>query len=418
MIRSMYSGISGLKNFQTKLDVIGNNISNVNTYGFKKGRTIFKDLISQTSAGASAGTGTRGGVNAKQVGLGSQLAAIDTIHSGGSLQSTGNTLDLAISGDGFFQVADSTNANRDGFVNPLYTRAGNFYMDNEGYLVNGDGKFLVGGVTKVDQTKLKAAQAEVVTAATKAAADAKLAATAAKNYADDVKVKEEAVATAKAALAANPSDATLQTALTTAEDALKLSKDKTVNLGLAADTAGKTAEASATALSVKEAAVANLINPEPSNVIRNPEISGSLDIAGSYLPDTSLTVDGEYRPIKIPTDAQSMNVGQDGTVTFVDKEGTLRWAGQLVLAKFPNPGGMEKVGANYFKDTSNSGAPILQTATEAGLGTINSGFLEMSNVDLSEEFTDMIVAQRGFQANTRIITTSDSILEELINLKR
>lgn len=103
MIRSMYSGISGLKNFQTKLDVIGNNIANVNTYGFKKGRTIFKDLISQTTAGASAATGTRGGVNAKQVGLGSQLSAIDTIHAGGSLQSTGNTLDLAISGDGFFK---------------------------------------------------------------------------------------------------------------------------------------------------------------------------------------------------------------------------------------------------------------------------------------------------------------------------
>ena len=102
----MYSGISGLKNFQTKLDVIGNNIANVNTYGFKKGRTVFKDLISQTTAGASAPTETRGGVNAKQVGLGSQFAAIDTIHSGGSLQTTGNTLDLAISGDGFFQVAD------------------------------------------------------------------------------------------------------------------------------------------------------------------------------------------------------------------------------------------------------------------------------------------------------------------------
>src|SRR4051812_13296778 len=107
MIRSMYSGISGLKNFQTKLDVKGNNIANVNTYGFKKGRTVFKDLISQTTSGASAASGTRGGVNAKQVGLGAQLSAIDTIHSGGSLQSTGNTLDLGISGDGFFQVADS-----------------------------------------------------------------------------------------------------------------------------------------------------------------------------------------------------------------------------------------------------------------------------------------------------------------------
>ena len=108
MLRSMYSGISGLKNFQTKLDVIGNNISNVNTYGYKKERTIFKDLISQTQAGASGPTATRGGVNAIQVGLGSQLAAIDTVHNSGSLQTTGRTLDLAISGDGFFMVADGT----------------------------------------------------------------------------------------------------------------------------------------------------------------------------------------------------------------------------------------------------------------------------------------------------------------------
>lgn len=107
MLRSMYSGISGLKNMQTKLDVIGNNIANVNTYGFKKGRVVFKDLISQTQTGASGPTGTVGGRNAQQVGLGSQLAAIDTIHSGGALQSTGRVLDLALDGDGFFIVADA-----------------------------------------------------------------------------------------------------------------------------------------------------------------------------------------------------------------------------------------------------------------------------------------------------------------------
>src|SRR5690606_30357305 len=128
-----------LKNHQTKLDVIGNNISNVNTYGFKKGRVVFKDLISQTTAGASAPTATRGGVNPKQVGLGSQLAAIDTIHGTGALQTTSRTLDLAISGDGFFQVADSVSGNF-GFNNIQYTRAGNFYMDRDGYLVNSDGK--------------------------------------------------------------------------------------------------------------------------------------------------------------------------------------------------------------------------------------------------------------------------------------
>ncbi|WP_391121267.1 flagellar basal body rod protein FlgG [Psychrobacillus sp. L3] len=317
MIRSMYSGISGLKNFQTKLDVIGNNIANVNTYGFKKGRTVFKDLISQTTSGASGSSATRGGINAKQVGLGSQIAAIDTIHSGGSLQTTGNTLDLAISGDGFFIVADGVKTlgtagvpdTLDGYKNPSYTRAGNFYMDAAGYLVNGDGKYVYG-------------------------------------FAD---------------VAAN--------------DATKTD----IDFELAED-------------------VASLVTSS----------DGSLPGA----------VNNAITPIRIPTNAQSMSISQDGTVTFVDSEGDLRYAGQLVLAKFPNAGGLEKTGSNYYKVSSNSGQPFYSVGTEQGMGSVNSGFLEMSNVDLSEEFTDMIVAQRGFQANTRVITTSDSILEELINLKR
>lgn len=426
----MYSGISGLKNFQTKLDVIGNNISNVNTYGFKKGRTVFKDLISQTTSGASGATASTGGVNAKQVGLGSQLAAIDTIHSGGALQSTGNTLDLAISGDGFFQVADSTNANRDGFVNPLYTRAGNFYMDNEGYLVNADGKFLVGGTTKVDATELTAANAAVTTAKTAADASAVAAKAAVTTLTTHLNTLKPAVTTAKANLVAAKavvpstpaSEAAIvaaEAALETAEKALKDAADPTnpaSTQALAAFNAETKATTDAENLKEANAAVTNLYYPD--SVERNWEATGNLNTGGSYLPDMALTVGGEYRPIKIPTDAQSMSIGQDGTVSFVDAEGTLRWAGQLVLAKFPNSGGLEKIGSNYFKDTANSGEPILQTAAVSGMGTVNSGFLEMSNVDLSEEFTDMIVAQRGFQANTRIITTSDSILEELINLKR
>ncbi|MEK5146575.1 MULTISPECIES: flagellar hook-basal body complex protein [Psychrobacillus] len=324
MIRSMYSGISGLKNFQTKLDVIGNNIANVNTYGFKKGRTIFKDLISQTTSGASGATNTRGGVNPKQVGLGSQLSAIDTIHAGGSMQSTGNTLDLAVSGDGFFQVADGVGVDptttTGDFTNPSYTRAGNFYMDNNGYLVDGNGKYIIG-------------------------------------------------------FAATGWDGTSATVDASYPDA-----DSVVSAG----------------------AVDNL------------------DSDADGIPDIALTTGGtpDYSPIRIPTNAQSMGVGQDGTVTFVDADGQLKWAGQLVLAKFPNPGGLTKVGQNYYQKSANSGEPFNQVATNEGIGSVNSGFLEMSNVDLSEEFTDMIVAQRGFQANTRIITTSDSILEELINLKR
>lgn len=320
MLRSMYSGISGLKNFQTKLDVIGNNIANVNTHGFKKGRVIFKDLYSQTVAGASSATATRGGVNAKQVGLGAQLGAIDTIHAGGSTQFTGNTLDLAIEGDGFFIVADGTtnrtapgNPTSTDFSNPLYTRAGNFYMDNDGFLVNADGKYLV-GVGKNDH-----------------------------------------------------------------EDFEKTTINKT---------------------------------PNPGWQVKVDDQTGKMSGAGGVIGGYTL------QPMRIPTNAQTMSIGNNGLVTYVDAAGTLKIAGQMIMAKFPNPGGLQKTGANYFQPTANSGAAYTATATEQGMGTVQSGSLEMSNVDLGEEFTEMIVAQRGFQANTRIITTSDEILQELVNLKR
>ncbi|QBK25639.1 flagellar hook-basal body complex protein [Ureibacillus thermophilus] len=323
MLRSMYSAISGVRNHQTKLDVIGNNISNVNTHGFKKSRTIFKEMVSQNIGSASAATATRGGVNPKQVGLGSTMAAIDTIHSTGSLQSTARTLDLAISGDGYFMVADKatgTGVGGSSFASVLYTRAGNFYMDKDGYLVNAEGKYLVGvAPEKVNST----------TASTDTAYP----------LAKDVKMKND-------------------------------SSD---------------------------------LSPQNPTTWASPIDSGATTV---------------YAPIRIPTDATEMSIGQDGTVTFVDANGELRWAGQIVLAKFPNPGGLQKSGSNYYTETSNSGSPYTQVGTVAGIGSVESGFLEMSNVDLSEEFTEMIVAQRGFQANTRIITTSDQILEELVNLKR
>jgi flagellar hook protein FlgE len=262
MLRSMYSGISGMKNFQVKLDVIGNNIANVNTYGFKKGRTTFKDLVSQQIAGASGPTTGRGGVNPKQVGLGSQMATIDTVHTQGSLQTTGRPLDLGISGDGFFEVKDGTTK--------LYTRSGNFYLDQAGDLVTGEGLYVQ-------------------------------------------------------------------------------------------DTGG-----------------AN---------------------------------------INIPPTAESFSIGSDGKVNYI-LNGTLTSTQSIKLVKFPNTGGLEKVGGNYYSESTNTGAKVEGAPTTNGLGAIEAGTLEMSNVDLSEEFTEMIVAQRGFQANTRIITTSDEILQELVNLKR
>ncbi len=266
MLRSMYSGISGMKNFQTKLDVIGNNIANVNTFGFKKGRVTFKDMISQTVAGATAPNEdtTRGGINGKQVGLGSQIAAIDTVHTGGNLQSTGRTLDLAISGDGYFVLQAEDGSER-------YTRAGNFYLDSEGYLVNSDGYFVV-------------------------------------------------------------------------------------------------------------------------------------------VEDSDLPIDLE--------EASNLSVGKDGMIYVTGDDNEVVEVGTIKLAKFPNADGLQKQGSNLFINTANSGEPTYNVDGDAIFGDIESGMLEMSNVDLSEEFTEMIVAQRGFQANTRIITTSDEILQELVNLKR
>ncbi|MGD6793727.1 flagellar basal body rod protein FlgG [Metabacillus indicus] len=301
MLRSLYSGVSGMKNFQTKLDVIGNNIANVNTYGFKKGRVTYKDLMSQQMAGASAATANTSGMNAKQVGLGSALSSIDTIHTGGANQSTGRTLDLALAGDGFFVVGtilepaevnngegeDNTISEPiDGAMNISYTRAGNFYLDDKGFIVTSDGQYLIGEAGTSD----------------------------------------------------------------------------------------------------------------------NPGL------------------------IQIPLTAKSFNVGPDGSVSYVDKDGQLATAGQIRVANFANDGGLEKIGGNLYKESGNSGTidrddngidlAELEIPGQNGSATIMTGFLEMSNVDLAEEFTDMIVAQRGFQSNTKVITTSDEILQELMNLKR
>lgn len=264
MLRSMYSGISGMRGFQTKLDVVGNNISNVNTSGFKKGRFTFQDLMSQTERGAQGAAGGRGGINPMQVGLGSKAGSVDNVHTQGFLQTTGRELDLAIEGDGMFIV-------RNGDTD-YYKRAGNFYLDNDGNVVDENGYFLL---------------------------------------------------------------------------------------------------------------------DENEDVIQIDEDVSSFSISKNG--DVNVVIDGE--PETVAT---------------------------IALAKFSNPEGLDKLGNNLYLNNDNSGDAVITTPGDNDLGTgdIAAGSLEMSNVDLAEEFTEMITSQRGFQANTRIITTSDEILQELVNLKR
>ncbi|AOZ94226.1 flagellar basal body rod protein FlgG [Paenibacillus crassostreae] len=270
MLRSMYSGVSGMKGFQTKLDVIGNNIANVNTTGFKSSRVMFKDVMSQTMSGVTPPTdGAQGGVNAKQVGLGVSIGSIDTIHLAGSAMTTNIPTDLRIDGDGFFVV--SMTGEED---NAFLTRAGDFHIDAARNLVTSDGMFVMG-------------------------------------------------------------------------------------------------------------------------------------------TDGVITLDDEVT---------SFSIAQDGSV-LATVEGATEVIAQLGVVKVVNPEGLEKVGGNLYRMTLNAnpeGEFEIGTANdaEAGTGSIIAGQLEMSNVDLTGEFTEMIVAQRGFQANSRIITTSDEILQEVVNLKR
>jgi flagellar hook protein FlgE len=407
MLRSMYSGISGMKNFQTKLDVIGNNIANVNTYGYKKGRATFQDLMNQTVSGASRATENRGGQNAMQIGLGSTMASIDTIHTQGSLQTTGRSLDVAVSGDGFFMVRQGNNS--------LYTRAGNFYLDSNGSLVTAGGNLVQGfpvdadGVVNrsgVTDIKIDTDTTMAPRATTTASYNGNLKATAAEGTEVEIEtiVKDS-----------QGNDISLNITLT--KDAgnnawtaniSSLTNGVTVaggaSVSFAFDAEGKLTTAMPHDLSLTNNNGANdlAIEMDFSNITQ-------FDSSSSANTDT---VNGNSEGY-----LESFNIGSSGEVNGVFSNGEVRVLSQLALATFSNPGGLTKAGNNLFQESNNSGLPNMGVAGN-GRGSLQSGSLEMSNVDLSEEFTEMITAQRGFQANTRIITTSDEILQELVNLKR
>jgi len=267
MIRSLYSGASGLRSHQTRMDVIGNNIANVNTAGYKASRANFQDILYQVVRYGSAGSDEAGGVNTSQVGLGVAVSSITNNTRQGGLQATGRDLDLAVNGNGWFIVSP------DGGETKYYTREGTFYIDNSGYLVNSSGYFVLdeGG--------------------------------------------------------------------------------STINFG----TSG----------------LANIY------ISRNGKIS--------YTP-----LGGDFEP-------DAFTIG---------------------LAMFPNQDGLERAGSNLFKVSLTSGEPVEGAPAAEGFGEVISGYLEMSNVDLTDEFTALITTQRGYQANARTVTVSDSMLEELLNLKR
>ena len=370
MLRSMYSAVSGLRVHQTMLDVTGNNIANVNTFGFKTGRAVFEDNLSQIIRGSSApvpatggGPGI-GGINPAQVGLGARLGAITNIFSQGGLQVTNQTTDVAIQGDGFFTV-EKAGAN-------FFTRNGAFNFDTDGNLVTSNGSYVLG--------YMYAPGGRV--AATNTKAD--VAAAMEGNIMLDKNGVQVTAATTPNDIQAVP---------------LKLPS---------ALIAGFRSGANQT-FQVAETAV------DPTTGVAAPGSKGTLGW-DKFMQGMDNAVGGT-------TDAkdlalESFQINPDGKLVGSFSDGTKRVFGQIALTTFNNPPGLEKVGGSMYRQTNNSGVADTGIPANGGRGTVESGTLEMSNVDLAQEFTNLIVAQRGFQANSKVVSTSDEVLSDLIQMKR
>ena len=291
MMRSLYSGVSGLRTHQVRMDVIGANLANVNTVGFKCSRVTFRDVLYQTNKNASgptedAGTGTgRGGVNPSQIGLGVNVASIDVLNTKAGPMLTDRPFDVYIDGEGYFMVRDASGME-------YFTRVGDFAFDPLGNLVDGNGNFVIG----------------------------------------------------------------------------------------------------------------------KGNDASRDEVENGESTIDTFIP-ISVEEYQSYTQIKI---------GPDGIIEGynTDSEDPITILGQIILFKFINSDGLTQEGDSYLLPSSNSGQPFAYTPGVGGTGKTITNRLEMSNVELSKEFTDMIVTQRGFQANSRIITVSDEMLQELVNLKR
>ncbi|MFE4197550.1 flagellar hook protein FlgE [Paenarthrobacter sp. NPDC056912] len=390
MLRSLYSGISGLRAHQTMLDVTGNNIANVNTTGYKTSSAQFQDTLSQMTQGAAGPQQDVGGANPAQVGLGVRVAGVSTNFGQGSSQSTGRGTDLMISGEGFFVTGKGTQQ--------YYTRAGNFQMDAAGRLVSPDGGILQGWTATNGVVNQGGATGPITLSPNTTA---------------------PAVATTRATLNGNlPSDAAVGTSVerqVKVFDANGAERSLTMNFSRTAtgwNVAGADANGSTgtSAMTFTNGALTS------GGTMTVGGISVDMNAVTGFAQMSTLAVTGQNGAEA--GKLESFTLAGDGSLIGSFSNGSKTVLARVALARFTNVEGLEKAGGSTYVATANSGAAQLGAPGDAGLGSLESGSLEMSNVDLSQEFTNLIVAQRGFQANARIITTSDEVLQELSNLKR
>ena len=443
MLRSLFSGVSGLRNHQIRMDVIGNNIANVNTVAFKSGRVTFKEGFTQLVTGASRPPGDHGGINPIQVGLGSQIGSIDTLFSQGNIETTGIATDLAIQGQSMFVVAKGTQH--------YYTRSGNFQLDADGKLVSPTNGFVVQGRMAVNGVFQDGISDIKLPFGQKTAAKATTKITLAGNVDGSAAVFDKGpyatVDPLDPAQRALPQNANaFKDVSMTVYDSLGTKHELKAVLWKVGQNRWDW-KMDSTGMDITAAGVTETAGTHPMTFLAD----GTLDTSSFIPPVVTFTPNDGASPVSILLDPSGGTLGssngltqfaggsnavlrdqdgyQSGTLQnfTIDRSGTISGAfsngtnvalGQISLADFNNPGGLLRAGDNMYTVSGNSGSPVLGFALSGAQSEITSGALEMSNVDLANEFTSMIIAQRGFQANGRVITTSDQMLQELVQLKQ
>lgn len=427
MMRALFSAISGMRNHMSFMDVVGNNIANVNTTAYKSASVSFQDILGQTIRGASSPQDGRGGTNPAQIGLGTQLAGISNNMAQGSLQSTGKLTDFAVQGDGFFVVSDG-NQN-------MYTRDGSFDIDVAGNLVNPTTGLKVMGwiadpVTGVDTSTptvpIKIPFGTQVSAKPTAGDGSTTPPVFGITMAGNLDSGTPIVAPGN-----------MISSTVTAYDSL--GNAHTIKLDFT-KTAANTWDVTGTEPVPPPGVPATAVASQTINFLATGRVdtaTASKGLINVSLPTTTGATDPLTFTIDMSTFTQfagasqvtpqtntgspagaliSFAVGPSGEVSGIYSNGSTQKIGQLALASFANSGGLMRAGQNLWTTSASSGDALIGTPNANGRGSVSTGTLETSNVDLAQQFTNVIIAQRGFQSSSRVITASDQMLQDLVNI--
>ncbi len=423
MNTAFYSGLSGLSAYASALNIVGNNLANLNTVGFKTSEMSFEDLVTRTFGGVS----TNGAGNPMQVGLGTFSNSISGIFSQGSIQSTSDGTNVALEGNGFFIVGDSAE-------DRFYTRAGNFFFNDEGSLINPGGKYVLGYTTKDANNNIVPSGALSVISLPANTVSAPAASTFFQIFSNlDVRSAVGTVYSASTTIYDSKGAAHTITMEFTHQAPVG-GNDTWGYRALipGADVTGGTAgtdfplangtisfDGTGTIVGGADVVINIPVFTNGANAMAlNWDLVDDLGVArvtGYPIPSTTSATNTDGYP---PGNLTSVLVDQNGILQGVFDNGQVEQMAQLAVAQFNNPKGLIRTGHNLYGETNGSGTPAIGSANTGGRGSVLGSAVESSNVDMATEFTRMLVFERGYQANSKTITTSDTIIQTAISLVR